>query len=179
MKSILQDAIQFAMQAHEGQSRKGTNIPYIVHPLETALLSAEMGGSETLVTAALLHDTLEDTNVSAEAIGTVFGKDVLDLVRGDSEDKSLSWEARKQATLEYLKSAGLAEQMLALADKLANLRSISVDYHRLGGALWQRFNRGYDQQKWYYTSIRDALAALNGLAAYQEYCLLVNCVFGC
>lgn len=170
-------AIRFAVAAHAGQTRKGSSEPYITHPTEAAIILAQMGADDELIAAGLLHDTLEDTGTTAEELEEAFGKHVLTLVQSDSENKALSWEERKQATLDALQSAGREEQMLALADKLANMRSIAKDFSDIGDALWQRFNRGYEQQKWYYTGLHTALGALTGLAAYAEFGQLINSVF--
>ena len=88
----IHDAIIFAAKAHEGQRRKGTDIPYITHPFEVAQILMEAGCDETLIIAGLLHDTLEDTEVTAAEIEEQFGPEVLALVDSDSEDKSLSWD---------------------------------------------------------------------------------------
>ena len=170
-------AIRFAVAAHAGQVRKGSDIPYITHPIEVAIILAQMGADDALIAAGLLHDTLEDTGTTAEELDAAFGARVLALVQSDSENKALSWEERKQATLNMLQDAGREEQMLALADKLANMRSIAADYIRIGDALWQRFNRGYEQQKQYYTGLHTALAALAGTEAYAEFGQLINSVF--
>ena len=174
---MVAEAVRFAIAAHDGQCRKGTQIPYITHPFEVALILAQMGADDDLIAAGLLHDTLEDAGVAEAELEDRFGARVLKLVQSDSEDKSLPWEARKRATLDGLGRAEREEQMLALADKLANMRSIAADYAALGDALWQRFRRGYEQQKWYYTGICTALGAWEGTKPYEELCALVGRVF--
>lgn len=177
-ESIVSAAARFAACAHRGQARKGTDIPYIAHPVETALILSQMGADEELIAAGLLHDTLEDAGVTADEIEERFGPRVRALVAAESEDKSLSWEERKLAAIEALKAAPRAERLLALADKLANMRAIAADYARLGDALWARFNRGYAQQAWYYRGLRGAFAAFSELDAYKEFSRLVTSVFG-
>ena len=86
----IQKAIVFATLAHEGQCRKGTNIPYIVHPMEVMQILTANGCNETVILAGILHDTLEDTQTTPEDILHIFGQEVLDLVLGESEDKSKS-----------------------------------------------------------------------------------------
>ena len=158
----IHDAIIFAAKAHEGQRRKGTDIPYITHPFEVAQILMEAGCDETLIIAGLLHDTLEDTEVTAAEIEEQFGPEVLALVDSDSEDKSLSWEDRKKHTIEYLRDrASLEELLLACADKLANMRSIKADYMVLGDKVWDRFHRGKEQQSWYYSSLIDVFDGLS------------------
>jgi len=151
-------AIEFAAKAHRNQLRKGTDIPYISHPYGVAMILLEAKCNEEIVIAGLLHDTIEDTDTTVEDIRSHFGEEVLRLVLGASEpDKSQSWEIRKEHTLEFLKSADLAIRQLACADKLHNLRSIRRDVEANGDQVWSKFNRGYNDQKWYYTSMVESL----------------------
>ena len=174
----IHDAIIFAAKAHEGQRRKGTDIPYITHPFEVAQILMEAGCDETLIIAGLLHDTLEDTEVTAAEIEEQFGPEVLALVDSDSEDKSLSWEDRKKHTIEYLRDrASLEELLLACADKLANMRSIKADYMVLGDKVWDRFHRGKEQQSWYYSSLIDVFDSLSDYEMYWEISNLYTDVF--
>lgn len=112
----IQKAIVFATLAHEGQCRKGTNIPYIVHPMEVMQILTANGCNETVILAGILHDTLEDTQTTPEDILHNFGQDVLDLVLGESEDKSKSWQERKQATIDHLADASKEIQLVCCTD---------------------------------------------------------------
>ena len=102
---MIDRAAKFAEQAHKGTHRKGTRIPYIVHPLETALIASMLTNDEEILAAALLHDTIEDTGVTYEDLKQEFGTRVADLVAAESEDKSKTWIERKGHTLEHLKTA--------------------------------------------------------------------------
>lgn len=176
--SMLHEAILFSANAHAGQKRKGTDIPYITHPFEVAQILTEAGCGEPLIVAGLLHDTLEDTHVTAGEIESRFGPEVLALVQSDSEDKSLSWEERKEHTIRYLrKSASREELLLACADKLSNLRSIKADYQTDGDRIWARFNRGKEQQSWYYSSLVDTFEPLSGYKMYWEISNLYTDIF--
>lgn len=147
-------AIEFAAKAHAGQYRKGTKIPYIVHPLGVARILIENGCPDHLVVAGILHDTVEDTPVTLDEIKQAFGWDVADLVEAASEpDKSDTWLNRKNHTIGMLKSLSKESITLVLADKLDNIRAISADYERYGEDLWGRFNSPREQQKWYYESL--------------------------
>ena len=183
--SILDKAIIFATQAHAGTYRKGTQIPYILHPLEAAAIAATMTNDVEVIAAAALHDTVEDTNVSLEDITREFGARISALVASESEDKqthrpaSETWQERKQATIDHLNStATLEENIITLSDKLSNIRAIWRDYQNVGEALWERFNQN-DKAKhgWYYNSVADALIDLKGYPAWQEYRSLVDKVF--
>ncbi len=93
---MIDKAIQFAAIAHEGQYRKGTNIPYIIHPVSVGFLLQSIGCDEEVIVAGLLHDTVEDTDTELDDIKREFGERVASLVFSASEpDKTLTWEERK------------------------------------------------------------------------------------
>lgn len=156
--SLLDQAIEFAAKAHAPQKRKGTDIPYISHPYGVGMLLLEAKCKEEVVIGGLLHDTLEDTETTEEEILKLFGPKVLGIVKGASEpDKGASWEERKKHTHEYLKTAPLSIREVACADKLHNLRSIKRDLATIGEEAWNKFNRGKDKQRWYYTEIVESI----------------------
>jgi len=175
--NLVHHALEFAAKAHRGQIRKGTDIPYIVHPMEAALILTQAGVSDSLIAAALLHDTLEDTNTTEQELEAVFGETVVKFVRYMTKNDDLDWFENRQRSIEKLDTSSREEMMLFLADKLANLRSIAVDYSEIGDKLWDRFNKGCEDQKWYYASVAKGLSPLRNVAAYQEYVLLVDRVF--
>ena len=176
---MVQEAIDFATKVHEGQYRKGTDRPYIVHPMEVGKIVSTMTQDEEIISAAILHDTIEDTDVTYEDLKQEFGTRVADLVAAESEDKSKTWIERKGHTLEHLKTASQAEKILTMADKLSNIRSMARDYLLVGEELWQRFNmKDKEKQAWYYTSMIDLLKDLNETPEYQEYVRLCGKVFG-
>lgn len=144
-------AIEFAAKAHSGQYRKGTKLPYIVHPLGVAKILIDCGSPEHVIVAGILHDTVEDTAATLDEIKKTFGWDIADLVEAASEpDKSDTWENRKEHTIEMLKTLSREAAILVLADKLDNIRAISADYETYGEDLWRRFKRPQEKQKWYY-----------------------------
>ena len=178
---MIDDAIEFATKAHEGQFRKGTRRPYIVHPREVAEIVSTMTDDEEIISAALLHDTIEDcAGVTREMLEQRFGTRVADIVMQESEDKSCTWEERKGATISRLKNAPVEVQMIGLADKLSNMRDIDRDYPVAGDALWTRFRmQSKEALAWYYKSIRDVLEErFKGVPAYEEYCVLIHKNFG-
>ncbi len=147
-------AIQFASAAHAGQYRKGTRIPYLIHPLRVAAILLEAGCPEDLAVAAVLHDTVEDCFVTLDQIRRLFGSRIAELVAGASEpDKTLPWERRKQHTIDFLQTAGDDQLLVCLADKLDNIRSIREDLALHGELAWLPFRRGRDKQRWYYESL--------------------------
>lgn len=174
---LIQKAMTFATQAHKGQFRKGTTRPFIVHPLEVGKIVAMMTDDEEIISAAILHDTIEDcADVTKEAISREFSERVAHLVAQESEDKSKTWMERKSATIEHLKHAPREIQMIGLADKLSNMRDIDRDYPECGEELWNRFRmKDKNTIGWYYKGIRSSLqSAMDGMPAFEEYCALVE-----
>lgn len=160
MEGMLEKAVRFAFEKHEGQVRKGTELPYIVHPMEVMKLLNEMDADENLLIAGLLHDVVEDGGVTVGEIRMLFGEDVAGLVAGHSEDKSKTWKERKEEDIKATKEGDIRLKMLVLADKLSNLRSLYFDYTKLGEEVWKRFNASVIEQAWYYSEMIDALDAL-------------------
>ncbi len=148
------EALDFATRAHRGQYRKGTRVPYLLHPLRVARLLIEAKSTWQVVAAGLLHDTTEDAGVRLSTIRRRFGPRVAGMVAEASEpDKTLSWEERKRRTLAAIASASPGALRVELADKLDNIRSIREDLQKNGDALWSRFRRGREEQRWYYQGL--------------------------
>lgn len=176
---MIKEAAAFAEQVHQGALRKGTPIPYITHPLEAAIIVTMMTEDEELIAAALLHDSIEDAGVTYGELKKRFGIRVADLVEEETEDKSKSWQERKSTTIEHLKSAGRDAKILALADKLSNIRSTARDYLLMGEEIWKRFNvKDKERHAWYYLSMAEVLKDLEECPEYQEYVKLCKLVFG-
>lgn len=178
---MIDRAIEFATKAHAGQFRKGTKRPYIVHPIEVGDIVSTMTTDEEVISAAILHDTIEDcSGVSQRILAQTFSERVASMVAQESEDKSRTWMERKTATIEHLRTAPREVQMIGLADKLSNMRDIDRDYPIVGEELWNRF-RMKDKETigWYYKGVRDALKdSFAGVGAYEEYCRLIRKNFG-
>lgn len=179
MSQAVHKAIIFAAQKHAGQVRKGTDVPYITHPVEVMQILTAAGCSERVIVAGLLHDTLEDTETTAQEIRGLFGPDILDIVQSESEDKSRTWKERKQAAIDRLSSDSIEAKLVCCADKLANLRSMYADKQETGESLWGRFNAAKNDIRWYYQSIVEKLKSpLSEYAMYKELAELVESVFG-
>lgn len=182
---LFERAVAFAAAAHHGTCRKGTDIPYILHPMEAAAIVGSMTSDPCLLAAAVLHDVVEDTPITLETIRREFGDRVAELVAAESETKRyddctpVSWTQRKQDTLDRLSTASTEAKTVALGDKLANIRAIKRDYSILGDKLWERFNvKDPAMHGWYYGALVDSLSELCAYPAWQEYKQLVNEVFG-
>lgn len=181
---IVDHAIRFAIEAHEGVARKGTDLPYIVHPLEALAVVATITSDQELLAAAVLHDVVEDAGISIDDIRREFGPHIADIVEGetDQEVQGLShvdsWRQRKQATVDRLAKASRDVQIVALGDKLSNMRSMARNLRQQGDRLWQRFNeKDPRQHAWYYHQLTKSLSPLSDTDAYQEFLELVKQVF--
>ena len=129
-----------------------------MHPVSVAELLEEYGYDDNVVAAGYLHDVVEDTKYTIEDIEKEFGKDIASLVMGASEpDKSLSWEERKQHTIDETKSLPLRNKLVICADKINNLEDMMIKFEKNGTRDFSAFKRGEKEQKWYYTSVYKSL----------------------
>ncbi|MDY0406968.1 HD domain-containing protein [Virgibacillus sp. 179-BFC.A HS] len=143
----------FAIKAHHGQQRKTSNEPYVTHPIRVAKRLEANHFSDELVCAAYLHDVVEDTPYEMEDIQKQFGQRVAQLVAAHTEDKSKSWQERKEHTIAMIKDADKEVKYLIVADKLDNLLELEKELKKHGSSVWDAFNAGRDKQKWYNQSI--------------------------
>jgi (p)ppGpp synthase/HD superfamily hydrolase len=152
------NALAYASQLHETQSRKGTEIPYISHLMAVAGIVLEAGGSEDEAIAALLHDAAEDQGGEArlDDIRNRFGATVADIVEHCSdtfETPKPPWEERKAAYHARLRHADKATLLVSIADKLHNARSTLHDLQAKGPAVWDRFSVARDRTMWNYRTL--------------------------
>ena len=193
--SVLDRAILFAVKAHSGTERRGKGYPYIVHPLEAVEIVATMTKDQELLAAAVLHDTVEDTDVTVDQIRAEFGDRVAALVAAETDEipgqagndvmagadrpsEEETWHARKQAAIDRLAKASREAKIVALGDKLSNMRAIARDYAVQGDALWNLFHaKDPNDHEWHYRGLANALKELDGTFAYQEFVKLINQVF--
>lgn len=183
--TLLDRAIVFALRAHAGTERRGKGFPYIVHPLEAVEIVATMTADQELLAAAALHDAVEDTDVTIEQIREEFGEHIASLVEAESDikvtgvSKEESWRIRKQAAIDRLAAAPLDAKMVALGDKLSNMRAIARDYSEQGDALWNLFRmKDRKDHEWHYRGLAASLRELQDTFAYKEFEQLINQVFG-
>ena len=183
---LVSEAIAFAVKAHDGMRRKKSESPYILHPMEAAVIVGAMTSDQNLRAAAALHDVVEDTDITIEEIGEKFGKRIRELVESETENKrehlppSETWRIRKEESLQVLKETDdIAVLMLWIGDKLANMRSLYREWKSSGDAMWQRFNqKNVEEQAWYYRSIADLTERISDTSAWIEYKTLTEIVFG-
>ena len=181
---LLDRAILFAVKAHSGTERRGKGFPYIVHPMEAMEIVATMTSDQELLAAAVLHDTVEDTSVTIEEIRQEFGERIATVVENESdkiiENKSEeeSWHERKRAAIERLAKAPHDAKIVALGDKLSNMRAIWRDYKVKGDELWKIFHvTEKKEHEWHYRGLADSLRELQDTFAFKEFQSLINEVF--
>jgi guanosine-3',5'-bis(diphosphate) 3'-pyrophosphohydrolase len=123
-------AVHFAAIKHSGQKRKGKDhSPYINHPIQVAMTLWEQGGvrDPIILQAAILHDTLEDTETTFDELSHGFGKQVASIVREVTDDKSLPKAVRKQMQIEHAASLTREAKLVKLADKICNIQDVVND----------------------------------------------------
>jgi (p)ppGpp synthase/HD superfamily hydrolase len=185
MKPKILEAIELAFRQHDGQYRKGTRFPYIVHPLSVMRLllieqASEPGITDEVIVAGLLHDAVEDTDTTLDEIEELFGPEVRRLVSSASEPEELkkepnqkeTWKERKLHTIEQLRRLDRPEKILSCCDKLDNARSMNDDYALVGDELWGRFNAPKENIFWYYRACLEAYKAGKSIENSRAFRLL-------
>ncbi len=181
---LLDRAIIYAVNAHAGTERRGKGFPYVVHAMEAMAIVATMTSDQELLAAAALHDVLEDTDITAGELEKEFGPRITAIVVAESDTmedgvpEHLTWHSRKQAAIDRLKAAPLEAKMVALGDKLSNMRAIARDYTTIGDKIWNLFHvTDLAEHKWHYMGLADSLRDLSDTFAFKEFESLINQVF--
>lgn len=163
--AVLDRALALAATAHREQLRKGSKVPYIIHPFHAAMILLRYQFPEDAIIAAVLHDVVEDTDISLAQIEAEFGGKVAQTVDQVSEKKvaasatgsksgeKLPWRVRKQEQLDRLSQADMLAAAVKSADALHNCHATLRDLQEHGAALWDRFRGSQSDQLWYYTSL--------------------------
>lgn len=153
------EALRWATELHREQARKGTQIPYISHPLAVSSLVLENGGTEDQAIAALLHDVVEDCG-GAKLLADIRGKfgDTVKRIVDSCSDSfeagpKRDWRDRKESYIKHLDNCDPEALLVVAADKLHNLMSIERDLDRVGDQVWKRFNAGVPELAWYYDAV--------------------------
>ena len=165
----LSKALALAIEAHDGQLRKETTIPYIAHPMAVAAIALEYGADEDQAMAALLHDAVEDGGAEyADIIRSKFGDRVADIVNGCTDGvpdkngkKTVPWKTRKENYLEHLRSSSDDVLLVSGSDKLHNARAIVSDLKNIGLKVFDRFSSSKADTLWYYQSLADIFKQRN------------------
>lgn len=165
-------ALSLAVEAHGGQYRKGSQIPYIAHPLAVASLVLRYSGDEDIAIAALLHDAIEDGGARyAFIIRDNFGARVAKIVEGCTDGvpnvagiKS-PWRARKENFLARLNDADEDTLLVVGCDKLNNASDILDDFRSIGPAVFDRFSVPRHETLWYYRQVTEILGERDSAVA--------------
>lgn len=184
--TLLDKAICYAVRAHHNTERRGKGFPYIVHPMEAVSIVASITPDQELLAAAALHDVVEDTDITIDDLRKEFGEKVACLVEQESDkfvegiSEEDSWRSRKQAAIDRIEAAPYEAKIVALGDKLSNMRAIARDYDELGDELWTRFHApgGRADHEWHYRGLAESLSTLAGTSAFTEFTQLIRHVFG-
>lgn len=186
ISNFIDKAIKFAGKKHSGMIRKGDGKIYFYHPLEALIVASSLTDDEDILAACVLHDVVEDTPATIEEILKEFNPRVAKLVASESEDKrgnknkADTWKERKEEAIDKVRNAeDIGTKIITLSDKISNLRSLHSVILKKGDATWDAFNmKDPLMHYWYYDSLREAFSELKDTAAYQEYCYLLNEIFG-
>ncbi len=181
----LAKAYRYAANAHQGQLRKGTDIPYLTHIITTVNYCMELTDDVEVLQAAILHDTVEDTAVTLEDLRREFGARVARIVEADTEDKrrdrpaSETWEIRKRETVLHLADKPYEAKLVLLADKTANAESLFREWEQVGDAVWDKFNmRDKNKQGWYFRSVADCLSEFSDTSVMKQLMEYIDRLFG-
>ena len=160
--SALEIALAFAARLHAGQTRKGSDTPYISHLLAVTAIALDHGATENEAIAALLHDAVEDQGGEATLvmIRRLFGDEVASIVAACSdtdETPKPPWRERKEAFVERLSTEPYSVRLVVAADKLHNVRDVLRNYRVNGDNLWSHFRGGRCGTLWYYSAVGGAL----------------------
>lgn len=180
---LVDKAIIYAVNHHKDIFRREKRVPYVVHPMEAMAIVASITEDNELIAAAALHDLIEDTDVTYEDLKKEFGDRIADIVLNESNNsfpnyKSLSWVETRQIGIDRLKNANLDCKIVALGDKLSNMRAIRTDFKTCGNEFWLKFHETDPKlHKWRYTELTKCFSGLEETDAYIEFKNLVEEVF--
>jgi myo-inositol-1(or 4)-monophosphatase len=152
--------------------------------MEAMAIVATITSDQELLAAAALHDTVEDTEVTVDLIRAEFGDRIADLVAAESDNpkegvsEEDSWHDRKQIAIDRLAAASHDAKIVAMGDKLSNMRAIWRDYQQKGDALWNIFHvKDKASHEWHYRGLAASLSELSDTFAYKEFVRLIDEVF--
>jgi len=168
--NLIQKAILTTIKAHEGQVRKGDGkTPYVLHPLEAGIIISNYTSNESLIVTAMLHDVIEDGNITYEDIEKDFSKEIADSVKLLTEDKSIKeWEKRKAENLARL-SSNMTIYIVKAVDALVNMKDLFYAVQTHGESVWERFNAPKDLKMQYFERILQETKASLPIDLLEKY----------
>jgi (p)ppGpp synthase/HD superfamily hydrolase len=152
-------ALRLAVTLHRHQTRKGSGLPYVVHPIHVSVILLRHGFSTEAGIAGLLHDIVEDQGYDLDEITEQFGPRVARMVdalserKRDAQGQKRAWKVRKREALEQIREASREAVAIKAADALHNAESFVEDLKREGPQIWHHFNQGPEPQLAYYRRI--------------------------
>ena len=151
VSSLIEKAASIAAKAHIKQLRKHNSAPYIVHPFMVSRILTENGFRDEVIAAGLVHDVLEDTDVTREELISELGEEIVSIVDGLSEDKSkdISWEDRKRGYIEKVRNGNDDVKAVSCADKVHNMTNLLQAYKEVGESLWEGFSKPKAEKLWF------------------------------
>ncbi len=183
--SRINDAIRISAHAHDGQYRKGSNTPYIAHPVAVALITQKYINDEDVFVAALLHDVLEDVSEEIYTRSDMkrdFGVDILGIVEDVTEPNITTpteeaWLERKQGYINHLSEiSDIRPLIVSTADKLHNMSEIVREYGNVGSNVWDFFHVDRKREIWFYEAVlavlKEKIIPQEAIEDYEE--LLAN-----
>ena len=181
---LINKAIVYATKHHEGMNRKGKVIPYIIHPMEVIGIIATITDDPDIIAAGALHDLVEDTDVTYEDIKREFNERIAGIVAAESQNllpgykEDLSWKDLRKLQMEKIKSECVEVKIVALADKLSNIKAIYLDKVKMGNKVWDLFREKDPQlHKWRFFELLKCFDELKNTYAYEEFVFFVNKTF--
>lgn len=172
--TLIERAMRLSARAHLTQTRKESNLPYLMHPSMVALMLARHGFASEVLAAALVHDVLEDTEVGEIEMGEELGQEVVALVKAVSYDPALSWEDARVAYIESVRQAPEGAKAISVADKIHNAQSLILGHQREGKSMWSNFTRPRDKKLWFEEEMLKMLRESWQHPLVDEYAVLVE-----
>lgn len=169
MNNIIEKAVRVSVAAHKDQTRKGDDLPYIIHPFMVAIKLAKYNFPDTVIAAALTHDVLEDTEYPEDKLKSELGAEVLEIIKSVTHDDSLPWEEKKKKYVETVRAGSVGAKAVSVADKIHNLESLLLAYSEQGPELWKKFNRDKEQKMWFESEVLKMLKATWRHPLIREY----------
>ncbi len=181
---IIDKAIVYATKHHSGVKRKGKEIPYIVHPMEVMGIIASITDDPDVIAAGALHDLIEDTDVTYDDIEKEFNKKVADIVAAESKNmlpgyhEGMTWKEERELAFTELKKQTVDVKIVALADKLSNIKAIYIDKTKIGDKIWELFKeKNPSVHKWRFSNLLNCFDELKDTIAYKDFVYYVTKTF--
>ena len=144
---IIEKALRIAAKAHKEQVRKTDKSPYIVHPIQVGIILMLHQFDDEVVASGIVHDVIEDTDVTEAELREELGDVVVDIVLQISENKDLEWKERKLDYIETVRNGSDAVKAVSIADKIHNMKSLLDSYEVMGSDVLKVFTRGNKEGK--------------------------------